>query len=372
MPSTPDPTTDEDTKSSSRPAAWTLLRSGCAVACCLLLVAGALTGAVAAHTELAGTSPDDGEQLEEPPRELLLEFSGERVEVAEIEVVGPGGEDVGGEASIDGESDVVSAPLEPDGDGVDTVRWEILAEDGHTTSGAFFFVVGEEDPDREQVLTVHDDGNDDAGGGPPFGESAVKGLLLAGLLVLIGAPVTIAAIAPAMNRYGIDSRTGARRGRRIITVAAATLLVSVTLLGLLGVYAIGGSPLRSFGTFVRTSVGRTWLLQVLFSGTTLGVVLSAQRRDEQGLALAAGVLGALAVAFTVGWTSHSATLVDRFSGVAVGVAHLTGAAVWAGGLVVLAVFVLPYLREADDGTVRRLAATPSQDDRHLPHRGGHP
>lgn len=234
---------------------------------------------------------------------------------------------------------------------------EILAEDGHTTSGAFFFVVGEEELDREQVLAVHDDGNDDAGGGPPFDESAVMGLLLAGLLVLIGAPVTIAAIAPAMNRYCIDSRTGARRGRRIVTVATATLLVSVTLLGFLGVYAIGGSPLRSFGTFVRTSVGRTWLLQVLFSGTTLGVVLSAQRRDEQGLALAAGVLGALAVAFTVGWTSHSATLVGRFSGVAVGVAHLTGAAVWAGGLVVLAVFVLPYLREADDGTVRRLAAS---------------
>lgn len=349
-----------DTKLPASSTTSSLLRSSCIVACSLLLVAGALTGAVAAHTELASTSPDDGEQLDEPPQAVVLEFSGERIQAAEIQISGPDGEDVAGEASIGDGSDVVTAPLDPSGDGVYTVTWEILAEDGHSTNGAFFFVVGDEALDREQVLAAHGDGDDDTGGGPPFGESAIKGLLLVGVLVLLGAPVTIAAIAPAVSRSGSDSRTGARRGRAIVSLAATALLVAVTVLGLLRVAAITGSPLRSLRTFAGTSVGRTWLLQVLVAGVTLGGVLWGQRQDNYGLALAAGFLGGFAVAFTVGWTSHSAALINRLLGVTVGVAHLAGAALWVGGLVVVGVVVPPYLRETESEAVRDLTASIAQ------------
>jgi copper resistance protein C len=114
-----------------------------------LAVAGAivLSPAIAlAHAHLSGSDPEDGAVVDTATPDLTLTFSeGIEADFSTFTLVASeSGEPVGNGLSPDAGSDpatvtlTVSEPLPP---GSYTLQWEVLALDGHVTSGEVAFTV---------------------------------------------------------------------------------------------------------------------------------------------------------------------------------------------------------------------------------------
>ncbi|MFC6965204.1 copper resistance protein CopC [Halocatena marina] len=92
---------------------------------------------VSAHASLAESTPGNGEQIAETPDELTLQYT-EGVQQAEISVESASGDRVDDGFRVDSnDQSVVHVPLDGVENGTYIVKWEVLAADGHTTSGSF-------------------------------------------------------------------------------------------------------------------------------------------------------------------------------------------------------------------------------------------
>ncbi|WP_440770361.1 copper resistance CopC/CopD family protein [Natronorubrum sp. DTA28] len=347
-----------------------LLASVLVVLVVMALAIGLVATPVAAHAYLSDSDPGNGEQLDDVPEEVTLYFSGDGVVNADIVVEGPDGEPVSSESEIDDEDNqIVRVPIDDaDGeDGMYTVDWEILADDGHTTAGSFFFAVGDEPLDRDAVLEAYEEGGegDEDESVPPF-EAGAKALLLVGVAGLIGIPaVATVAVGPAFARADAAQREriDGRIGTLLAGAAGLTVLGSIAL-GLARSTALGPLSTETIVQFTETPLGEVWLVQVALAIGVAGIVgaLARGRLPRRG-ALAGTLVGALAVAGTIAWTSHSATAIDRLSGTVVDFVHVVGAGLWVGGLAVLAFVVVPTVRNAHPedrpvllaGTIRRFS-----------------
>ncbi|SDJ47631.1 copper resistance CopC/CopD family protein [Natronorubrum texcoconense] len=347
-----------------------LLASVLVVLVVMALAIGLVATPVAAHAYLSDSDPGNGEQLDDVPEEVTLSFSGDGVVNADIVVEGPDGEPVSSEPEIDDEDNqIVRVPIDDaDGeDGMYTVDWEVLADDGHTTSGSFFFAVGDEPLDRDAVLEAYEEGGegDEDESVPPL-EAGAKALLLVGVAGLIGIPAVAAvAVGPAVARADATQREliDGRIGTLLAGAAGLTVLGSIAL-GLARSTALGPLSTETIAQFTETPLGEAWLVQVALAVGVAGIVaaLARGRLPRRG-ALAGTLVGALAVAGTIAWTSHSATAIDRVNGTIVDFAHIAGAGLWVGGLAVLAFVVVPTVRNAHPedrpvllaGTIRRFS-----------------
>ncbi len=315
-----------------------------AVLCALLASAPLASG----HAYLAESDPANGEQVEEI-EEVALSFSGDGVQIAEVSVTGPDGEDVSGEAEIDPENSqrVLTAVDLPDtdaGEGIYTVEWEVLADDGHTTSGTFLFSVGEEPLDREQVIELHAEDDE----GVATGEAGANALVLLSLIGLVGVPVTLwIAVYPLSGRFGVPLGAAERRARSLLSLFAALLLVGVFGLGLARSASLSALSVGGVVEFLATALGAIWVAQLGIAVGVLGTLLVAQRRSvSRRFWLGGAIAGGLLIQLSVSATSHSASLVDRLQGTLVDFAHIGGAALWLGGLLVLGLVLPLVLRNA--------------------------
>ncbi|MFC6904921.1 copper resistance protein CopC [Halalkalicoccus tibetensis] len=315
---------------------------------CALLASAPLAGA---HAYLNESEPGNGEAVEEVPEEVGLSFSGDGVQIAEVSVTGPDGEDVSGPAHVDPDDPrLVAAPIEEAGEGeregIYVVEWEVLADDGHTTSGTFLFSVGDGPPDREQVIGLHEDDEEGVSGI----EAAANGLVLLSLIGLVGVPVSLwIAIYPLAGRFGAPLGRAEERARTVLLASGAAMLAGVVGLGLARSASIAPSLSSSaVGRFLGTSLGALWIAQLVVAGAVVGVLLVARRRPlARRYWLGGAVAGGLAVQLSVSATSHSASLIDRFQGTATDFAHIGGAALWVGGLPALGLVLPAVLRRAE-------------------------
>ncbi|MHC3437614.1 copper resistance CopC/CopD family protein [Natrialbaceae archaeon A-gly3] len=313
----------------------------------MLVVAGFATPG-AAHAYLSESDPENGEQLEIAPDELTLYFSGDGVVNAEIVVEGPDGDDVAGDPEIDpDDTQIVRVPIDDAGEGMYTVSWEVLADDGHTTTGSFFFSVGDEPLDRDAVLEAYEDDEDEDDGISSV-ETGSKAALLVGLVGLVGIPVTAwVVVYPLTGRD--DAKTVVdRRLTRLLGGATAVTLVGTLTLGLTRMLSMGPPTGDTLTEFLGTPLGQAWLVQLVAIAVLLALLVGATSGvvPRRGL-LAGTVTCGVVLSGAVGWTSHSATAIDRLQGFAVDFAHIVGAGLWVGGLAVLAIIVPPLLRDAD-------------------------
>jgi copper transport protein len=334
---------------------------GLRVALVALLLCGLVAGAplAGAHAYLSESDPANGERVEALPEAVTLSFSGDGVQLAEVSVTGPDGEDVSGEATIDpDEAQRVTVPIE-DGagegnvEGVYTVEWEVLADDGHTTAGTFLFTVGDEPLDRERVIGLHED--EEEGVSP--GEVAANGLVLLSLVGLVGVPITLwIAIYPLAGRFGVPLDRAERRVQSVLALSAALLLAGVAALGLARSASLAPAlSTDGVARFLGTALGVLWIAQLAVAAAVLVVLLVARRRlIPRRYWLGGAIGGGLAVQLSVSVTSHSASLTDRLQGTAADFVHVGGAALWVGGLLVLGLVLPVVLREARDK--RRIAA----------------
>ncbi|MCW3815458.1 copper resistance protein CopC/CopD [Micromonospora sp. DR5-3] len=291
-----------------------------------------------AHAVLVSTSPTASAVVPNAPAEVVLTFSeGVRKVPGKIRVIAPDGSRADrGEPTF--KDAVVTIPVDPSGArGTYLVSYRVISADSHPVSGAFTYSVG------APSTPPTDTGTDSRAN--PVVENAVKVakyLSYLGLLLLVGAALVLAALWP---------RRLSRRGPARLAWSGLGLLVAATLAELWlqvpytaggGLFAVTGSGLgdvlgSTYGTAHLVRLGllaaAAFLLRPLFAGP-LG------RTD--GIILA--VLGGAAL-FTWPLAGHPAASPVPAVSVVVDAVHLGSMAVWLGGLVMLAVFLL---RRADE------------------------
>ncbi|CAI50396.1 CopCD domain protein [Natronomonas pharaonis DSM 2160] len=310
----------------------------------LLVALSVVAGPVSAHANLDSSTPANGAQVESVPEAVELSFTGDGIQSAEVAVIGPDDEDISGAVSVDGtDRQQVTVPIDTAGDasGMYVVEWEVLADDGHTTSGSFFFTVGDGPADREVILDTLEDGVE---AGTSWAEAVANGLLLGAIVGLFGMAVAFkTAVMPVVaGRSHAGTGTLQRRAFRLCAALVGGLVAAVLAVGLVQLRLFGPLSAETAEGFLASSLGLVWSIQLLSAVGLLAAVLFSVRRaagtdTRPRPPLKAIAVGTFVVAAGVAATSHSATAVDGLLGGGVGLLHILGAGLWAGGL--LAVWV---------------------------------
>ena len=204
-------------------------------------------------------------------------------------------------------------PLRPGlGRGSYTVRWRVVSDDGHLISGVLAFAVGAGSARPVPTLSA-------GGGGPSAANVLLRLLFLAGVLVAGGAALTARVLAA---------------GRRLeaLVVGAGLALVAAGGFGLLA--AEPGGDATRFGRVTEAAA----IAGAVGAAASLGSLLL----PALGLLASALGVGVLAAPTLAGHALDPRRL--RALIALADFAHLAAAAVWIGGLVLLALSSSPRAR----------------------------
>ncbi len=295
----------------------------------------------ALHLRLESSEPADGDTLAVAPERIRLEFSqAVSPRTSQVALLGVDGET--GLALSTGESAEIllaAAPLLAAGRF--TVRWRVMAADGHPVTGTFTFYIangrrtavpedsgeagagaGVDDPagaDSEANLRLQSP--DEGGEGPAFLLALLRGLGIGSLMAVAGLLVFLVWITPS----------AADRVWRLTQVVAviAPLLLALHLFAWLRTTAPpGGLDLGWVGTMIgSTGAGRAESVRLACAV----IVIFALRSHHPGLAATLALTG-VAVSGVIG----HALAIEPMLSVPAKSAHLVGAALWFGGLLILA------------------------------------
>ncbi|MFY1633753.1 copper resistance CopC/CopD family protein [Solwaraspora sp. WMMB335] len=297
-----------------------------------------------AHAVLVSTSPVLDSVLPNAPAEVVLTFSESVREVPDrVRVIAPDGQRVDqGEPVFDGAVVIITVDQQSSR-GTYLVSYRVISADGHPVSGGFTYSVGA----PSAVPTDESAGADT----DPVVSTLVqvaKFFGYAGLMLIVGPALVLSMLWPRRL-----SRTGA--GRVAWTGLGVLAAATVAGIWLQAPYVTGGGLTDVDGAALRDVLGSGLGAALL---VRLGVLAAAAVLLRPFLAGADGrsdriLLGVLAVVGTFTWplAGHpSASPVPAVS-VVVDSAHLAGMAVWLGGLVMLAVFLLPRADERELGAI---------------------
>jgi copper transport protein len=301
-----------------------------------------------AHAALVRSDPTAGASLDTPPAEIRIWFA-EPLEVSYTgaELLDATGTPVPGTTvaiASDDKQELVLTPPSDLPDGPYTVAWRTLsAADGHTLTGYFGFRVGA-GTEGGFVPTAGPEGNETV-------RALTRGLALLGLAAVLAiAPVSLVVFDPTaravpssgsslldmLHRYAVFATVLA-----VLTSVAALVAQAVTI-------SPGTSILTATGqTLTQTRYGQLWLLRLLLLLLGIGAVIAALwssvSRRRPLLVLATVVALALPLPFSL--LSHAAAEPEgRTAAITADAVHLLAAAIWGGGLLLLAAVFVPSLR----------------------------
>jgi len=327
-----------------RLATLVLLLSG------LLGVGVLAAGGASAHATVAGSSPVDGSRLTTAPRSVEIDFDqgvGIGPNVGYLRVLDQSGKrvDVGSTVHPGGDASKISVNLEAGlGNGTYTASFRVVSADSHPVAGAIRFVVG------NGALSAAIAAPSAVDGATGLVYDVVRGLAYAGFLLLAGGWLMFT-VWPA----GRDDRRarGLVRAGWLVSVLAAVAEVLVQ-----GPYAAGSGLSRMFASgqidaTLHTDFGVAHSARLLILGVVGFVLSMLLRRIEpiRGRLEQFGGLLVAGVAVTFAASGHAASEKPTWLVEASYTAHILAMGVWFGGLVVLAVAVLPRAEAAELGAV---------------------
>ncbi|CAA9548263.1 MAG: hypothetical protein AVDCRST_MAG49-1544 [uncultured Thermomicrobiales bacterium] len=328
-----------------------------------LVVGALLAPRTAAHAALRASDPPANAVLPAAPRTIALRFTEPLERAASgIHLLDRTGERVAGTSvQFPGDPYLMEIAL-PGGlpNGTYTVAWHNLsAADGHTQEGYFTFTVG----DAADVTTGVAPVAATTGGPPAWLLSGTRWLALLALAPSVAVwPVWLLVLRPTVRAAGSQRVALTRRVVRLAAWSLAlALLASAVALVAQAAATVGGTTPGDglWMTLCETRYGRWWLVRlVLLAGlgaTLAGCAWSCPRRRPVRAGLALALAAAVPLPFSM--VSHAAAQTSgRATAIAVDAVHLAGAAVWAGGVGVLALALLPTVRHAPPPLRRDLLA----------------
>ncbi len=299
-----------------------------------------------AHAVLVGTSPAQGSVIQTAPSQVVLTFTEGVTPIRDkVRVIAPDGSRAdSGDERASGTQLIIA--LRPDGGrGTYLVTYRVLSADSHPVAGAFTYSVGAPSP-----------------GGPPTaadGDAATSPFITAtfpivrwigyvGLLLLVGAVLVLALLWP--------QRLDRRGPVRMIWLGVALVAVATLLeLAWQVPYITGRGPGDIEGADIREVLGSQYGAAHLVRLGVLAAALILVRPIVAGKGWGAdrvllAVLGTIGVA-TWSVSGHpSASSVPMVTVVA-DMIHISSMSVWIGGLVMLAVFLLPRATAMELSTI---------------------
>jgi len=303
-------------------------------------------GPASAHAVLVASDPSNGTIVPDAPNKVTLTFS-ESVQLLQgkIQVLAPDGSraDQGTPAA---EGGTVTIPLRSGGArGTYLVSFRVISADSHPVSGSITFSVGAASVPpsaTEQSVSV---------------DPVVRGLIpvgkylgYAGLVLLIGPTLVLALLWP--------HRLSRRGPARLIWTGVGLIAGSTVLALWLQVpYSIGTTLFDIRVGDLRDVLGSTFGAVML---VRLGVICAAALLLRPLLTGSGGeskadlaLLGVLGVAAVATWplTGHPTASPVAGVSVVVDAIHLAAMAVWLGGLVMLAGFLLRQANERELGAI---------------------
>jgi len=306
---------------------------------------GLLAGPAApasAHATLLRTAPAAGAILDQQPTELGLDFS-EPVDLglATVTVLDPGGTQVqqGRPAQGGAANEVVVRLRDGLRDGTYLVTYRVVSADGHPISGGYAFSIGA--PSQQARPAT-------ASGAAPV-DPVVRGLQSAGRYLTYGGMVLVA--GPLLVLLALWPRRLSTAGpRRLLAVGVGGVAVgTLVTAGLqapyvlgVGLAEVGWAELRDV---LGTGVGKALLARLALLGALLPLLLRVARGREPGAVdrVLLGGLGA-GLLLTFPLAGHAAASPGLLLAVPADAVHVAAMSVWLGGLVVLALHLLPAAR----------------------------
>lgn len=317
-----------------------LLLVACAAAALAALAPGSGQPA-SAHALVETSSPADGATVSEPPTEVTIEFTeGVRVPLGSVRVVDSGGERVD-DGVIDVAGGEVTVGLRRDlPDGTYTTAFRIISADGHPVRGGIVFAVGEGDPGEgvafEEIL----------GGGDTGWEVAAAVLRFAayvGALLAAGGAVFLAVV----RDVGSDRDRLARVVTTSASVAGAAAVLGIVAQAALAT-GLGASAVTESGVLGDVLAdGLGAATAALLVG--LAVAVAGARAAPRLAGRVAACAGAAVAAGSFALAGHTRSTDPGWLAIPADAMHVLAAAIWFGGLILLAVCL--RRRGADDDPV---------------------
>ncbi|MBM7081301.1 copper resistance CopC/CopD family protein [Micromonospora humidisoli] len=323
-----------------------LARLGAAAGLLVTLVALLLApaGPASAHAVLSSSSPVASSVVPSAPSEVVLTFSESVRKVPDkVRVIAPDGSRADrGEPRFEGS--VVTIGVDPAGpQGTYLVSYRVISADSHPVSGAFTYSVG-------APSTPPTDAGSDSRADPVVGVGVkvAKYLGYAGLLLVVGPALVLAALWPL--------RLSRRGPARLLWSGVGLLAVATVVEVWMQVpYTAGGGLLDVTGEglseVLGSGYGTTHLIRLGLLAAAVFLLRPLTRGPvgrTDGIILTA--LGAAGL-FTWPLAGHPAASPAPAVSVLVDAVHLGSMAVWLGGLVMLAGFLLRRADERELGAI---------------------
>ena len=311
-----------------------------------------LTAAAAsAHAELVESTPPAGATLTNAPATVELRFD-DAVQLAgsRVTVRSGAGETPLVNLRFDGPNTIVADVPDPAAlHGPVTFAWTVLAEDGHPASGVIDVGVGA-GPAKASASAPAAGSAEQTLVDRLFTIDRVIGYLA--MAVLVGGWVFLTIVWP--------DGAGVARTHSVLWIAwASGLGATAAGLGLQAATVDGGRladvvSRSALSTVFATDFGHAWVARLVLFALAIPVLRTLRGggsvpRAPWWIVIAATV--GVALLRTPGFVSHASEGHMAVAGTVADLVHLTGVAIWLGGLVLLLTVVLPRRRPAELASV---------------------
>lgn len=278
------------------------------------------------HASLIQSVPEPNSQMDTPPRQIALTFN-ERIEekLFYIKVIDEiGRQATSDKAKLNADRTGLTLDLPELPKGAYVVTYHVISADGHPVDGSYVITVG---PPRNTTASIGSEHEHSLSWNMGFADLLKYASRIASYFALLALTGWVAWSSLQSGQSG-ETRNrfkGWAIGLQRAYVITLLLVIYTHYSELLG----EGGAAELVGLFTGTSIGLSWIASLLLA---LAAFVVLRRNRIADLVWVGALLAAKSV------NGHAMAFEPRFAALLLDWIHLAGAALWVGGLLMIAVF----------------------------------